>query len=124
MINVKPALTTQEQMRLRYGENPPAIAINPIESNREPTLLEMAENFSKASVAAIRYAARHGIAESVVDKETFDARLGDCRHRCPKNLWAEDARLGFGKCKHTDCGCTRLKLWLVTAKCPINFWKK
>ena len=51
----------------------------------------------------------------VVTKELFEARIDICRH-CPD--WDESARFGMGKC--AVCGCTTLKLWLVTSKCPIN----
>jgi hypothetical protein len=54
-----------------------------------------------------------------VTPDIIEHRLSICRG-C--ELWDEDARLGFGKCNHTGCGCTKLKLWLPHESCPLKKW--
>jgi hypothetical protein len=38
------------------------------------------------------------------------------------NFWDKDARGGLGKCNHRKCGCTKVKWWIETEKCPIGKW--
>lgn len=37
-----------------------------------------------------------------------------CQHYAPAGNW------GLGECRAPGCGCTRAKLWLASAKCPLN----
>lgn len=55
----------------------------------------------------------------VADDATIAQRAAACR-ACP--YWDGSARLGLGKCTHAQCGCTRLKWWLQTEKCPDGRW--
>jgi hypothetical protein len=55
----------------------------------------------------------------VASQETLKHRARACR-ACPH--WSDEARGGLGKCHHHACGCTRLKWWLQTEKCPDGRW--
>ncbi len=55
----------------------------------------------------------------IADKKEVESRKEICR-MCPK--WDESARFGMGKCTHSACGCTKLKWWLASEKCPIDLW--
>jgi hypothetical protein len=81
------------------------------EVRSEPTIPEMAANFA----SAIAHWTKAGF--PVVPKTEFDRRLAIC-DAC--EFWDPVARLGYGKC-HV-CGCTTLKHWLGTSKCPLGKW--
>ena len=53
----------------------------------------------------------------IADKETFTRRLAICE-ACP--FWNPRARFALGKCE--KCGCTKLKHWLATERCPDKRW--
>jgi hypothetical protein len=89
---------------------------------QEPGLQDMLSNFGEAAKRAALFAKIHGVSALVVEKSAFEERLETCR-ACPKSLWEEDARAGLGRCKHIGCGCTKLKLWLASEKCPIAAWR-
>lgn len=55
----------------------------------------------------------------IVTKETRAARGAECAV-CP--FWDGQARAGLGTCRHTACGCTSLKWWLATERCPAGKW--
>lgn len=80
---------------------------------KEPTASELAANFGSAlakwSVAGF----------PVVSREIYEARASAC---APCEFWNATARLGLGKCTHKKCGCTKMKRWLVTEKCPLGKW--
>lgn len=81
----------------------------------EPSLDAMATSAAYALWRAVA-AATHG-AQVLVTPETFSVRqetCGLCPHRDPA------ARFRLGKCR--VCGCTRLKLWLATERCPLGKW--
>lgn len=84
---------------------------------QEPTIPEMVGNFRKAMTDWVA----KGF--PVVKEDTFNERLGLCR-MC--KYWDESARLGTGKCRHRDCGCTKAKLWLGNMECPLDppRWRK
>ena len=70
-----------------------------------PTLTDLLANFTGAMA---RWASS---GFPLVTKETFDARFATCS-ACEH--WA-------GKtCR--KCGCTKLKLWLATERCPLDKW--
>lgn len=56
---------------------------------------------------------------ATVSGETYAARASACE-ACP--MWDGAARLGLGKCNAPGCGCTKLKRWLATEKCPLCKW--
>lgn len=85
------------------------------EEIRNPTLLQLSSNFSKAVFAW----AKGGF--KIVSKDEFDRRLGVCR-QCP--LWDEKGYAGWGRCRHGKCQCTMIKHWLATEKCPDGKWEK
>ena len=92
-----------EKYRGTTGAKPP----------EEPTASELVGNFSSA-------VAKWAVAGfPVVEQDVFDARSAACES-C--EFWDGQARLGLGKCTHRKCGCTRMKRWLATERCPIGKW--
>lgn len=77
----------------------------------EPSLLELARNFAGATA---RWAAA---GMPVVSPDTYHTRLAACE-ACPE--W--QAAGMYARCGL--CGCTKLKLWLATEKCPLAKWPK
>ena len=77
----------------------------------EPTLAAMAENFA----GAVSRWVESGM--QVVTKEEYDRRAAIC-DAC--KFWDGKARMGLGKCSAPGCGCTRLKRWLATERCPLK----
>jgi len=80
---------------------------------QEPTAIELAANFSSAVSKWIK------AGFPVVPKEQFDARSAVCAS-C--EFWDNQARMGLGKCTHKRCGCTKMKRWIATERCPIGKW--
>lgn len=76
---------------------------------REPTLMEMAGNFAKATAQFVM------AGMPVCSQEQFKARRAVC-DACPE--WMKDAAIPH--CRR--CGCAGLKLWLVTERCPLDKW--
>ena len=91
----------------------PARAVLP----KEPTLVEMAENFAHA------VAAWSAIGFKTVSPEVYSERAAIC-DAC--QFWDGSARLGLGKCKAPKCGCSKLKRWLASEQCPLSppKWRK
>jgi len=81
--------------------------------NPGPTIRQMAGNFTKA---LLWWAAKGFL---ITTEQHFWIRLHICR-KCGD--WDEKARKGLGKCNHKKCGCTKLKLWMRTEKCPAGKW--
>lgn len=79
----------------------------------EPSLLELARNFTAALTKWVKAGA------PVVSEEVYRERYAICE-AC--EYWKPEARLGLGKCGARGCGCTKLKLWLSTEHCPIGKW--
>lgn len=75
----------------------------------EPSPVEMAKNLAKAASRWISAGA------PVVSQRTYDERSAAC-NAC--SYWNARARAGLGKCKAPGCGCTSLKRWLATERCP------
>ncbi len=80
----------------------------------EPTAVELAGNF----VGAMARWSTAGFA--TVSAEDYAARGAVC-DAC--EFWDGAARLGLGKCNAPGCGCTKLKRWLSTEKCPLGKWQ-
>lgn len=53
----------------------------------------------------------------IASQEEIDKRLGICKG-CEK--WDQARFFGIGKCN--TCGCSAVKQWLATSKCPLNKW--
>lgn len=79
--------------------------------SKGPTLVEMLANFTES----ITFWASKGF--PVSSQELFDKRIETCR-KC--EYWDEKAAMGAGRCM--KCGCTGIKHWLRTSKCPLNKW--
>jgi hypothetical protein len=97
----------------------PAEAQAAAEPLKEPTLVELANNF-RAAMA--RWAAA-GV--PLVDQAGYDARAaacGACVHPDGRPMFDTKARFGLGKCRAPGCGCTSLKRWLATETCVLGKW--
>lgn len=81
----------------------------------EPTAAELTTSLGYAAFRAAR-AAILGERVVLTDPE-FRARAAACAG-C--EFWDAAARGGLGKCR--VCGCTQLKLWLATERCPKGRW--
>lgn len=79
----------------------------------EPSLLELAQNFTSALAKWVKAGA------PVVSEEVYRERSAIC-DAC--EYWEPEARLGLGKCMAPGCGCTKLKRWLSTEHCPMGKW--
>lgn len=79
----------------------------------EPTRLEMMGHAGTALVKWVKAGA------PIVPAHVRVNRYAVCMS-C--ELWDDEARLGLGKCTHSSCGCTKLKLALATESCPIGKW--
>lgn len=55
----------------------------------------------------------------IVSEELRQERGKICQ-QCP--FWDGAARWGLGSCNHAACGCTQLKWWLRTERCPAGKW--
>ncbi len=55
----------------------------------------------------------------VVSETERQARGAEC---VGCDLWDGAARAGLGMCRHRSCGCTSLKWWLKTERCPAGRW--
>lgn len=80
----------------------------------EPTLIELANNF----IEALGKWSKAGY--KITTKDEYNKRSEICNN-C--EYWDKDARMGLGKCNVPGCGCTKLKRWLTTEKCPKRKWK-
>ena len=78
-----------------------------------PSVVVTVGNFIKAMVSASKDGFR------MVSRPVMEKRLAICR-AC--EYWSDDARLGFGKCSHPGCGCSRGKLYLKSQACPMHLW--
>jgi len=78
-----------------------------------PTVQQMVQNLG---VAIVNWS-KNGF--GTVPKEEYEKRMSICQD-C--EFWQANARAGLGKCNHSQCGCTKIKQWLPTEKCPINKW--
>lgn len=56
-----------------------------------------------------------------VPDDIFEQRMQMCR-TC--FYWDEKGNLGFGKCKHPKCGCSKAKHLLEISSCPMGNWGK
>lgn len=81
----------------------------------EPTLAELASNFSTALGKWI------AAGVPVVSQSLYEARAAACA-AC--HLWDAEARAGLGKCNAPGCGCTMFKRWLATERCPLGEWPR
>ncbi len=81
----------------------------------EPTALELAANFAGAMSRWASAGFR------TVSAEQYAARSAVC-DAC--EMWDGAARLGLGKCKAPGCGCTSMKRWLASERCPLDKWHK
>lgn len=79
----------------------------------EPSLRELSANFADAIA---RWSAS-GFKTATQDE--YDSRAQIC-DGCDR--WDAKARLGLGKCSAPGCGCTAMKRWLATEKCPLGKW--
>lgn len=74
----------------------------------EPSIMEMAGNFTEAMVNWVAAGA------PVISEADYDVRSAICE---PCEYWSPTGNLWLGKCKAPGCGCTKLKRWLATEVC-------
>lgn len=79
----------------------------------EPSITELSTNFAGAM---LRWT-KAGFKTS--NLPTYKIRYAACL--CC-DYWDGSARMGLGKCNAPGCGCTKIKLWLASEKCPIGKW--
>jgi hypothetical protein len=79
----------------------------------EPTMGDMAKNLFDS----LARWARNGF--PVATEKQINKRKMECLN-CP--YWDGKARNGLGKCMHQKCGCTMVKWWIATEKCPDGKW--
>lgn len=79
--------------------------------DQEPGTGEVLSNF----FSSVRESVKTGFRR--VSAEKHQERLDICA-QC--RFWRPSAFMGMGKCK--KCGCSGVKLWLSTSRCPINKW--
>ncbi len=92
-----------------HAEHPPGLSIAVTPEISFPSLPELARNFLSATARWITA----GL--PVVDRAQFEQRVTVCK-TCPE--WLGDALIP--RCR--KCGCTALKPWLATEKCPLGKW--
>ena len=80
-------------------------------SGELPSGFDMMKNFTASALA---WAASGFL---LVSKVAFDQRMSVC-NVCP--FWKPRVRFTLGKCE--KCGCTKLKQWLATERCPDERW--
>jgi hypothetical protein len=57
----------------------------------------------------------HKMGRPLADRTLRQTRLSACA-AC--EYWKPAGNLGLGECTAPGCGCTKLKAWLLTEKCP------
>lgn len=80
-------------------------------STEPPTLAERARSFAIAASEWVASGFKH------VTHEQFEERKSIC-NKCP--YWKGDSAFGYGGCG--KCGCSALKLYLPSQKCPDGRW--
>lgn len=79
----------------------------------EPSLGDMTKNlFRSLSTWAMQ-------GFPIANEKQIEKRRNACLN-CV--YWDRKARNGFGKCNHSKCGCTQVKWWLASEKCPDGKW--
>ena len=101
---VSPIASTQEEIVEKKTQQTSLI---------EPTPADIVSNFVQAT-------SKWALAGfPITEKKTYEYRSSFCSS-C--ELWDAKARFGLGKCNSKKCGCTSVKLWIATEKCPIGKW--
>jgi hypothetical protein len=88
-----------------------------VTEEKEPSLVQMAKNFTSSMINW----AQQGFPVSSYDlyRERHVKCAGDENNpRCPS--FSRFAGTGIAKCGR--CGCTSLKLWVQSEKCPLGKW--
>lgn len=78
-------------------------------TTEKPTKLQMARQFAYESTRWAVYGAPR------VSEEVFQFRLDQCEG-C--HFWNGQSAFGYGKCG--KCGCSGLKLFMATTRCPLD----
>lgn len=83
-----------------------------------PGVFTKVKHAAQASSRVVQ-AVAHGDPVRVSAKER-ERRLCICK-QC--EYWRDGGNLGLGECRHSECGCTRIKHKLATEACPLNKWQ-
>lgn len=106
----------------RICQDTPGADCIEVEDYKPPSQLSLLERTIQFGRAMIEWA-RSGF--TCVSPEQYRERFQTCTvddgsgDPCPE--WNGEATFGYGKCG--ACGCTRVKLFLATEKCPKHKWK-
>jgi hypothetical protein len=85
-----------------------------LKAQEGPSLRDKARNLRRAATASVE-ALLTG-KPTLVTADIATARKLICR-AC--EFWSTD---GYEHCGHKACGCTNLKNWLTTKRCPVGKW--
>lgn len=113
IANNIPVRHMEQQITDQFCERQPDWCEDIDPATGQPTPLEMAERFARSMVDWARAGFR------TLEKERYQARRNICEG-CQQ--WRGDgAMLGTGRCG--ACGCSGLKLFLATQRCPEGKWE-
>ena len=107
--NGLPAIVGLHQKIIEYiCEQEPEYCI----SDKPPTPMQKARNFAQAAAQWVSSGFKH------VTQVQFESRKAICES-CP--YWVNEMTFGYGGCK--ACGCSGLKLFLPSQRCPKGKWE-
>lgn len=94
---------------------------------KPPSAIENASIMTKAGRLKKEVGAWLRSGAKIAPKEIRIERLSVCagsdgKPKCP--YYFPDGNLGLGECKAPGCGCTRVKVWLMSSTCPIKQWTR
>lgn len=81
-----------------------------------PVLPSLSTKYRRLGVALKTW---HDAGMPVANRQTRKHRATVCK-ACPH--WLPGGNLGLGECRAPGCGCTSLKRWLATERCPLAKW--
>lgn len=84
-----------------------------------PGLAEPVRIRTKIQAAGVALRSWRQAGFPILDRAGRKARGGACA-AC--DFWHPLGNLGLGECRAPSCGCTRLKRWVATEKCPEGKW--
>ena len=80
-----------------------------VRTTEKPTLTQMARRFAHEARSWASSGFKH------VSQEVYEQRLDKCE-TC--GFWQGESAFGYGRCG--KCGCSGLKLFLATTRCPLD----
>jgi hypothetical protein len=105
-------MNPQKPFRRRWLIEPPSTPEVKVVPAPAPAKVSLLTKVRRLGVALKRWQAA---GRPVVSRETARERAAICQG-C--EYWRAGGNFGLGECRAPGCGCTRLKIWLATEKCP------